>query len=36
MKTNKDTPNNQQPPKRNRAWLWILLVGIAIICGICL
>ena len=32
----KESPNNQQPPKRNRAWLWILLAAIAIIGGICL
>lgn len=31
----KESSNNQQP-KRNRAWLWILLIGAAIIGGICL
>lgn len=31
-----DNTNNQEQPKRNRAWLWILLVGVVIIGGICL
>lgn len=34
--SNKDNTNNQEPPKRNRTWLWILLVGVVIIGGICL
>lgn len=32
----KENPINQQPHKRNLAWLWILLVGVVIIGGICL
>lgn len=28
--------NNNEPPKRNHAWLWILLAGAAIIGGYCL